>query len=214
MEILVEGLNPQIKWGLGKIEEMRHEKRIIEQHEVEIEQNKKFEYFVPVMKVEETDLRGTGRHTTTCLKCNFTCHRDCIYANDDDKKSCSAMDTDGNCKVCSGKCWWENHKNVPYLLEYKTVKEKRTSEDLKRKYNLAVSGKSQGQEMLSELKKGLHNLRIKVLSDMYKVKQCLQRLDEIALKPNPLTEVQYIELLIETEKRECRPGFQDRVKAF
>lgn len=214
LETLIEGLNPQIKWGLGKIEEMRQEKRVLEQHEADIEQNKKFEYFVPVMKAEQTDLTGTGRHTTHCLKCNSTCHKDCKIADDSDKKRCIAMDTDGNCKVCTGKCPWDSHKNVPYIIEYTTVKEKRTSQDLKMKYNLAVSGKAIVQDMLSELENGLHELRIKVLSDMYKVWESLRRLDEIALRPNPLTEVQYIELLIETEKRECRPGFKDRVKAF
>ncbi len=214
LETLIEGLNPQIKWGLAKIEEMRQEKRVLEQHEADIEQNKKFEYFVPVMKVEQTDLTGTGRHTTHCLKCNYTCHKDCKIADDSAKKGCVAMDADGNCKVCTGKCPWDSHKNVPYIIEYTTVNEKRTSEDLKRKYQLAVSGKSKGQDMISELENSLHDLRIKVLSDMYKVQESLRRLDEIALKPNPLTEVQYIQLLIDTEKSECRPGFQDRVKAF
>ncbi|XP_078354562.1 uncharacterized protein LOC144639170 isoform X1 [Oculina patagonica] len=214
LETLIEGLNPQIKWGLAKIEEKRQEKRVLERHEADIEQNKEFEYVVPVMKVEQTDLTGTGRHTTHCLKCNYTCHKDCKIADDSAKKGCVAMGADGNCEVCTGKCPWDSHKNVPYFIEYTTVNEKRTSQDLKMKYNLAVSGKSKVQNMLGELERCLHDLRIKVLSDMYKVRESLRRLDEIALRPNPLTEVQYIELLIETEKRECRPGYLDRVKAF
>lgn len=153
------------------------------------------------MNMEKTDLSGTGRHTTTCLKCNFTCHKDCKIADDSQKKECVAMDEDGDCKVCKGKCPWDKHKNIPYLIECKTVKEKRTSQDLKGKYDEAVSGKSKVEAMLSNLVKVLHNLRIKVLSDMYRVRESLHRLDEIALKPNPLTEVQYIELLIETEKK-------------
>jgi len=35
----------------------------------------------------------------------------------------------------------------------------------------------------------------------------LARLNEIALKPNPLTELDYIDLLIESEKQECKPGY-------
>lgn len=124
------------------------------------------------------------------------------------------MDKEGNCEVCSGKCRWEKHKNVPYLIRYTTVQEKRTSLDLKKKYDTAVSGKSKVEGMLIQLERCLQQLRIDVLSDMYKVRMSLKRLDEIALKPNPLTEVQYIELLIKNEKREARPGWKDRVKAF
>ena len=44
------------------------------------------------------------------------------------------------------------------------------------------------------------------------VKRCLDRLQEIALKPNPLSEVEYIDLLIDTEKREREERWEERVK--
>ena len=198
LEALVEGLYPQIKMGLGGIEEMREEKRIVQQHETEIERHRKeFEYFVLVMKAEQTDLRGSGKHATTCLRCNFTCHEDCTIWNGNEMHRCVAMDEEGNCKVCTGKCSWNEHRNLPYSEKNKMVQEKRTSHD-----------------MLQTLERCLNELRLKVLSDMYKVRQCLRRLDEIAFKPNPLTEVQYIELLIENEKKEGRAGWMDRVRAF
>ena len=42
----------------------------------------------------------------------------------------------------------------------------------------------------------------------------VRRLDEIALKPNPLTEVEYIEVLIESEKRGAKPGYQQRINYY
>ena len=39
-------------------------------------------------------------------------------------------------------------------------------------------------------------------------------MDEIALKPNPLTEIQYIELLIQSEEHEAKDGYQDRVAFY
>lgn len=39
-----------------------------------------------------------------------------------------------------------------------------------------------------------------------KAQQSLRRLDEIALKPNPLTQVDYLEILIESEKAEAKSG--------
>ena len=42
----------------------------------------------------------------------------------------------------------------------------------------------------------------------------LDRLKQIALKPNPMTEVEYIDLLIKSEKREAKPGYMQRVTAL
>ena len=42
--------------------------------------------------------------------------------------------------------------------------------------------------------------------------QSLRRLDEIALKPDPSTQVEYLKLLIESEKMEAKPGWKQRVK--
>ena len=47
-----------------------------------------------------------------------------------------------------------------------------------------------------------------------KAQQCLRRLDEIALKPNPLTQLQYFDLLIESEKNEAKTGWQKRVQYY
>ena len=83
LQNLIEGLNPQIMIGLSKIEEMRQEENILKQRETEIETNKSFTYTVEVIVPYEEDLRGTGRHTTTCLRCNFTCHENCAIPNDE-----------------------------------------------------------------------------------------------------------------------------------
>ena len=49
---------------------------------------------------------------------------------------------------------------------------------------------------------------------MEQVRRSVQRLQEIALKPNYLTEVEYIDLIIESEKCEAKPRWLDRVQAL
>ena len=214
LQTLLESLNPQITMGLNKIEEMRQEELILQHHEMEIETNKKFTYTVDIAKPRQIDLKGTGRHTTTCLRCNFTCHKDCAYANDSDKRSCSSMGRDGNCTVCTMHCLWSEHKNLPYLIEYETVTETRTSDDLKKKYEKAVSGRSRVEGMIIQLEEFLQGVHSRVMGMIYQAQQSLFRLDEIALKPNPLTEVQYLDLLIESEKNEAKPGWKQRVEYY
>ena len=42
----------------------------------------------------------------------------------------------------------------------------------------------------------------------------MQRLDKIALKQSPLTQVQHLDLLIEAEKQEGKPGYQSRIQIY
>ena len=214
LETLLEGLNPQITMGLDKIEEMRKEEIVMQQREKEIETNKDFTYEVEFNKPRQVDISGEGRYTTTCLKCNFTCHNDCSFADDNDKYNCCAMNNSGDCTVCSGHCYWNEHKNLPFVWVYETVKETRTSEDLKRKYDIAKKGKVRVKDMLKKLEDDLQDVHNKVLTMIHKAQQCLHRLDEIALKPNPLSSVDHLELLIQSEKQTANPGWSQRIQYY
>ena len=62
------------------------------------------------------------------------------------------------------------------------------------------------RERLEVLVKGLQgNLRMK------EARRCIERLDEIALRQNPMSKVEYINLLIESEKEQKREGFSERI---
>jgi len=215
LQVSLEGLNEQITLGLNKIEEMRQEESVLQQREEEIKTNKNFTYQVEVNKPTYVDLKGTGRHTTTCVPCHNTCHKNCVFSDDGMKRSCSAMDEQsGKCRICPRKCVWSEHKNLPYLIEYKTVIETRTIEDLKRKYLKAVQGKATAQKMMNSLEESLQKVHVQVLTMIKQAQKSIRRLDEIALKPNPLTEVDYIEVLIESEKTSANPGWKQRVKYY
>ena len=214
LQTLLEGLSPQITMGLNKIEEMRQEELILQQHEMEIETNKKFRYEVEISKPRKIDLTGTGKYTTTCLLCNFTCHNNCAYSNDSDKEKCCSMGPDGNCTVCTAHCHWTEHKNLPYLIEYETVTETRTSDDLKRKYEKAVSSKSKLEAMIVELENSVQNVHSRVMAMICQARETLSRLQEIALKPDPLTHLQHLNILIESEKRAAKSGWKKRVQYY
>lgn len=141
LQVSLEGLNEQITFGLNKIEEMHQEEQVLQQHEKDIEANKKFTYNVDVTKPHYVSLQGTGQHTTTCLPCNNTCHKNCKIPEDWRKKKCSAMGEGGRCRVCPRKCIWSEHRNLPHLIEYRVVTETSTQEDLKKNYHKAVLGR-------------------------------------------------------------------------
>ena len=47
-----------------------------------------------------------GIYTITCWICNFTCHNNYDYSNNEDKRHCCSMNTQGNCTVCPKRCRW------------------------------------------------------------------------------------------------------------
>ena len=77
-----------------------------------------------------------------------------------------------------------------------------------------MSSKKQVEGVIEEMKKELETMNMVVFRKMEQARRSVQRLQEIALKPNYLIEVEYIDLLIESEKQEAKPRWLDRVKAL
>ena len=215
LEMAVGDIQNQITVGLSKIDTLNQEKQVLEEHEAHIHPNKDFTYTIKVVKQKKVDL-PTGTHVTNCLVCNHTCHIDCKIPMDKKKYGCLAMDKGGassaSCRICPGHCFWDKHVNNPYHFEFYDDWVTKTSEDLKKKYYQAKEGKSRAESMISTLQQTLDDVDCYVMTLIREVKESLARLDEIALKPNPLTEVEYIDLLIQSEKLEAKPGWLQRVQ--
>lgn len=164
-------------------------------------------------------LKCRGVHVTNCLECNYTCHYNCAYANDDDKHKCSAMVYDAiieniHCGVCTEKCGWRQHVNNPYMFEMYEDEEERTSDELRQRYEQATSKKTSKEQIIDGIKKELQALEDEVKGLIQQAKKHLERLNSIALRPINLSEMDYIDLLIEQEKNEGKQGFLERVKAL
>lgn len=84
LKTILSAILPQVKAGLTKLSELRDELEIFKKHKDDIENNKDFEYEVEETKQMSINL-DQGHHVTNCLQCNFTCHDDCIIADDDNK---------------------------------------------------------------------------------------------------------------------------------
>ena len=118
------------------------------------------------------------------------------------------------CGICIGKCSWKEHKNNNYRFELYEEYETRTSDDLKKKYESAMNSKDKLEKVINTMKKELDALNKVVLRKIDQAHNCITRLRQIALKPDHLTEVGYIDLLIESEKREAKPRWLERVQAL
>ncbi|CAL8347496.1 unnamed protein product [Merluccius merluccius] len=90
-----------------------------------------------------------------------------------------------------------------YRWHYEEVTEKRTYQDLKDKYLEATKKKMPVQDIIRQMKVDYDHLQDDVIRLMEDSATCLNTLKEIALKPNPLSTLEYIDLLIEGEKSEA-----------
>uniref|UniRef100_A0A1X7U3Q5 Uncharacterized protein n=1 Tax=Amphimedon queenslandica TaxID=400682 RepID=A0A1X7U3Q5_AMPQE len=216
LETIVNGIQPQINAGLAKIDELNKVKKEVEAKKSEILANKDFTIKVKVTKQRQITLPH-GKYVTNCANCHISCHNDCAYADDKDKWRCSAMsgnESNATCTVCVGHCTWRKHFNNGYTFEFYDDYETQTLEELRQNFNKAQSDKNQYESMVGAIQGELQKMQDTILSNIDRARKSLQRLDEIALRLNPLTEVDYIDILIESETQQKNPGWQDRVKSF
>ena len=68
--------------------------------------------------------------------------------------------------------------------------------------------------MVQQLNYYLQTVENDLISKVTELQLVLQRLDKIALNQSPLTQVQHLNLLIEAEKQQAKPGFQQRIKFY
>ncbi|XP_075034340.1 uncharacterized protein LOC142095289 [Mixophyes fleayi] len=211
LQMTLQALQPQIKLALMKLDEIRKTEEALQQNKDRMAANKDFEYevvkTVPVQEVITKDF------ITNCQNCHFTCHYPCRIPDDKDKHKCYAM-SNGSCTQCPGKCVWNVHFNQKYKWDYVTTKEKRTYDQLKANYEAASGEVMTVEKMFKKLKDEYDDMKKTVFGLIDKSSQSLKRLREIALRPNPLSTPEYIDLMIQNEELEAKPGYLERIKSL
>ena len=217
LEAIFEGVKKQIKFIIAKIEMLRQKQQILHRREAEILRNQHFSEEITIVEQRQVKLPNNV-FVTNCRQCEFTCHFPCPIPENQEKYRCKVMNDSGTgnarCTVCPKKCQWDQHVVAPYRFETYCRVETYTSDDLKKNLSEAIEGKSLVESMITDIEKELVELRGKVVGMVGEAKWSLERLQKIALKPNPLSEIEYIDLLIKAEKSEKSPGFAERIKEF
>ena len=212
LEVRLSALKEKIDLGVNKLSELQQLKRVFNQHAADINANKNFKFSVQEPKRVQIELE-TGTYTTNCLTCNFTCHFPCGIPRSENKDRCWAM-TNGSCRECPNKCSWNNHVNDQYRFETEYVTVEKEYDDIKNRYDTALEGRSKIKAVIKKVEDEFNQTNCIVLSFVAEMQRGLKKLSEIALKKDPLQQVDYLDLLIESEKTQAKPGWQDRVKSL
>ncbi|CAL8316669.1 unnamed protein product [Gadus morhua 'NCC'] len=206
LEISIENIEKKVKLALTKLEEAKRESQILETHKSEIQKNEKFEYEVSVTRPVKVQAEESSLN---CKKCNVTCHKSCgvilsIYL-------CEVFTWGGYCTECKGKCGVTEHVHEGFYWDSETVKTNQTYKEQKEKYATAFKKAMSVEDIIEQMKLEYRQLEDEVIQLMECSAQCLNTLKEIALRPNQLSTPEYIDLLIEGEKSEAKPGFMERI---
>jgi hypothetical protein len=94
------------------------------------------------------------------------------------------------------------------------MKVTKTYEELKQKYEIAQKEAEKHKCVLGKIKMAFTSLGQDVMQMVHEVRCNINKLNDIALRPNPLSDKDYIDLLIESEKHERKYGWEQRIKLF
>ena len=212
LEVRLSGLREKINCGINTLGRLRQERRIFKQHAVDINANRNFKYTIKEEKRVQV-LLETGTYVTNCTPCNYTCHYPCGIPRSEDKARCAAM-TDDSCDECPNRCHWSRHVNDQYRMETEYVEVEKEYDSKKTLYQKAVQGQTNVETLISQLEGEFDSTQEIVLTFVAEMQRGLQRLSEIALKKDPLQQVDYLDLLIQSEETQAKPGFKERVRSL
>jgi len=212
LQACLAGLHPQVKKGLMQLSAIRQEEDILKSHEADIKANKNFSYKVKEIHSKQVSLEPR-QYVTNCLYCNKTCHFPCYIPKNEDKDQCWAM-SDGRCTICPFKCIWDQHRNNDFRYEDVEKIVTKTSDELKKKHAQANKDAADRKSIIQSIQQVYNQCKKEVTDLVIQIYDANTRLQQISLKDNPLSVLEYIDLLIESEKQECKPGWNERVTSL
>eukprot|EP01084_Bolivina_argentea_P259850 438645_1 len=202
-------IGQDVKTALDSINIAHETYEFLEANKKQIEANKNFK--IPDQNViVHHDKKPSGCYTTYCAICIHTCHANCGIPDDGDKHGCSAM-TDGYCTSCPKKCEWHRHSNKPYVIRRETVTVYKTIDEMAKNYNEGKKEAANCENVMKNILAKIEKTEKQIRETIVNMKNSVNRLKEIALNKNILTDDQYFDTLIQAEQDEKRKGYRNRV---
>jgi DNA repair exonuclease SbcCD nuclease subunit len=99
-------------------------------------------------------------------------------------------------------------------MESEYVEVEKEYDSKKTLYQEVVAGQTNVEALISQLQVEFDNTQDVVLAFVAEMQRGLKRLSEIALKKDPLQQVDYLDLLIQSEEMQAKPGFKERVNSL
>uniref|UniRef100_A0A8C2B9J8 AAA+ ATPase domain-containing protein n=1 Tax=Cyprinus carpio TaxID=7962 RepID=A0A8C2B9J8_CYPCA len=204
LEAKISNLQSRVQEVEQKQNELKQTREALEKNKEYVKDKKNFEYEVEVQYKDRVDIDPKRwrltKKATCCTVCEENCHYPgCWWAKD--LSWCSMM-KDDHCTVCTNNCHYSKHIKEAKIYESKTKTEKRTYEDLKKKYNVKIGDSVSMATKMEEKLQKLETEKVKLVIEAF---HCVETLEWIALNTDSLFTLQHIDVLIEKLKEINEP---------
>ena len=113
--------------------------------------------------------------------------------------------------VCPKKCQWRKHESAAYVYRYFEIPVEKTYAEMKKKYKEAKGKTISLKQCIEEKTQQTEELYNEIKSMMDEINDLMKTLNKIALRPDPYPDVDYLDLMIESENREKQPGYKKKL---
>ena len=117
--------------------------------------------------------------------------------------------------VCKMKFSWKEYKNLPYIYKEEQCEKTITLQELKDMYYDLKSKMDTKTQLLQGGKNDLIVLNKDCLDTQDLITKGINRFQEIELNKSVFaTNVEYVDLIIQTERSECKPSYEIRFEGL
>ena len=215
----LEYIQKHIMLGVNELEKLNTEKEVLKKYEHDMDSKKDIEYQVNEQFTEILNV-PYGFTAVNCKKCNVTCLKTMYPYKNSNLEDCwlfkdmSGEADNTGCHKCPWGCQLDDHKCEEKYYVIKTKMITKTLGELQESYKDPEGSKMTAEQITKECQERIDEVGDDTVKLVEKARRRIERLDEIALKPDPLSTDDYIDLMIEAEKAEAGGGLTKRIQAL
>ena len=160
------------------------------------------------------ELVDVGKHyATNCTKCKETCHVPCKNALNLTIRFCEVF-SKGKCEVCRGHCDASAHERSKQKYVRRLVKKYVTRNELLAEYSDKVAERKKTEWVIDKLERNIQKYQHEIIWWVKIIRSHHNELHYLALRPKPLTDMAYLDTLIENEKNLQREMWRERLQIY
>ena len=198
---------------------MFHESRalleIIKKNKDLIEENRFFKTKLMLKVPRTVKLNDAYQY---CINCNQMCCQYCKWPDNEPYSMCSFFDPNSSnyhpegCPKCPGHCDRYSHAKTKQYIVYDEKEVELIIEAMKEAFEEGQKGLSYSEQLLNQTIEKMRQEGEVIIKQMKDIKESLEELDKIALKPRVFTNAEYFQNMIEYEYHYHNRGYLKRIE--
>ena len=212
-----KNLQKRVNQGFKMLDESRELLEKIKKNKTLIEQNRSFQIKQIVYVSRTVKLNDAYQY---CINCNQMCCQYCKWPDNEPYSMCSFFDPNSSnyhpegCPKCPGHCNRYSHVKTKQYIVYDEKEVELIIEAMKEAFEEGQKGLSYSEQLLNQTIEKMRQEGEVIIKQMKDIKESLEELDKIALKPRVFTNAEYFQDMIDYEKEEKRPGYLKRIEGL